>query len=190
MPPKKVNRKKPANAAEAKTEPVAAPRRQGRPTAYTKEAGDKVIAAAEFGLAMRICADDAGVPRKLAQSWLESGEADDTVGGPNPDLVDFARRFRQAHAMFVKRSHMAIMRSDDHKAKIRLMETVYRETYAPLQKVEVTGKDGGAIETRAEVDYSKMTTGELRKLLAEQEEALGQESTQSEATLPPGEPKT
>lgn len=141
--------------------------RAGRPTKYTRELGDMIIEGARAGLPLKTAAENARVPAKMAYKWLEAGENEDTKE-PNPDLVDFAIRYREVAARFALQVHANILRSDDRRLMLRLLEISMPDTYAQITKHEITGKDGGPIKSEVtEVPLERMTTGELRKRLEE-----------------------
>lgn len=150
----------PVPANRAPTENYA---RRGRPSSYTKQLGDKIIESATMLLPLSECAHSAGVPANLAYKWLERGETESYEA--SPDLVDFAIRYREAVAKITKHVNVEILKSDDHKLKLRLVEVAHQSSYTEVKRVEVTGANGGPIESK--ISPESMTSGELRKAISE-----------------------
>lgn len=111
----------------------------GRPSAYTPELGARIVAAvARLGF-ISLAAELNGVSRATVHRWTQRGEKGD------PEFADFAADVARAKAQF---ADLQLSRVDDAKW---VLERVDKETFAAPRRIEVSGPDGGPIESTPRV---------------------------------------
>lgn len=122
----------------------------------TKDRLDTVIAALEAGNIREDAAAIAGVSRATLYAWIDEGEAalrDDDEGKPLGDratvLCEFYLRYQRAIA---GRTRAMLERMSNTESNAVVTSCTWQLThfrpkeFAPPQRVELSGKDGGAIK--------------------------------------------
>ncbi len=108
----------------------------GRPTEFTKELGRRICVRVSRVGFEGVAAERAGIHRNTLRNWRERGER-----GEEP-FAEFAAELAAAKAACIENE---LGRVEDARWKLERMD---RALFGASQKVEHTGKDGGAIAHR------------------------------------------
>lgn len=152
-------------AAETTTEP-----RMGRPTKLTPELQAALVKAIRSGHSIASAAELVGIGERTIYDWRKAGEAGDAT----PELAEFAQALTQARAksrdilisaafsaavggVEVKRSSQKGMEEvqttpPDGRIALELLARMFRDEWAPVKAVEITGRAGGPVEFSHGVD--------------------------------------
>lgn len=144
------------------SEPMSEPmpkRGLGRPTEYRPEMCEVVIECGEQGLFFVEIARKLGVSKQCLYEWRQK----------HPDFgyaLMRARELSEAHHAEVYRiGCRGPAGSFNAEAYRKMMAIVFEDWRAPAAQVEISGRDGKAIETKASiVDVSKLTDAQLEAL--------------------------
>jgi hypothetical protein len=144
---------------------------------FDAEAANKIINYLRAGAFIETAAAAAGIARSTLYEWLRRGRRKH-----HGAMFEFAEEAEQAQAMSEVAAIGIIGKaagSGQWQAAAWHLERKYPARWGRREHLEMTGKDGGPIETH-ERNPRDMTTGERRALLAE---LLGRGAE-------PGEPET
>lgn len=117
-----------------------------RPTKLTAETSKAITDALEFGATYRDAAEAAGVWYTTFLAWMKKGEEQNTGA-----YHEFHDQVRQAEASARLKFTAVIATSakeGDWRAALEFLKRRDPENWREISGVEMTGKDGGAIETK------------------------------------------
>lgn len=122
----------------------------GRPTECTPEAMEEFCRCISIGMTVKGAAALAGFAYSLVHNWLERGEANEEP------FAEFSRQYRRAQATaeeFHTRSltvAASVPRSDgpDTRGSCWWLERVRNAEYGQKTKLEMTGPNGGPMQTQ------------------------------------------
>lgn len=150
------------------TKKEASKGKAGRPSSYSDEIADKIVARMIEGESLTtICKDPDMPPRVTVYSWFDR----------RPDFYARCARAREALADYLvdEIETLAASATPDTIDKIKLQVSTKQwramkmapRVYGDRSRTEVTGADGGPIQTQATVvDASALTVGQREALKA------------------------
>ena len=114
-----------------------------RPTKLTKEKADEIIKHIKIGLYYKTACECCGVDYSTFRRWMQRGERE-----KSGKYCEFYNAVNKANSEAELRMVMNWQKHviDDWKAAKEFLERRYPEHWARREKLEHTGKDGGAIE--------------------------------------------
>lgn len=125
------------------------------------------IVSIEAGHSDTSAAGGCGLSVRTIQDWKAQGRADIEAGNDDTDLARFVRSCARANHARIQR-HLAVVEnaglSGDAQSSRWLLAAWDRDTFGTASKVQVTGKDEGAIKIDHGPDLSKLTKAELQSL--------------------------
>jgi hypothetical protein len=114
-----------------------APRPTGRPSTYTEEAAQAIIAELDFGMSWPDSCALAGIPESTARLWTTEHE-------------DFLRGIKSARANAHRRALARIQEAGDRwQSAAWFLERHDFQNWGARQAVEMSGPNGGPISTEA-----------------------------------------
>lgn len=130
----------------------------GRRTILTPELSAKICAYIASGLTKKGAYEAVFISEASFFTWMKKGERDIEKGGDNNSIYSlFAKSVKEAEAKF-KLTHIRNIKTAADKgqwqASAWMLERCYRDEYGKSSvdaKVELTGKDGGPVETKSTV---------------------------------------
>ena len=131
----------------------------GRPTKRTAERQERLLQALRAGNYREASARAAGISPATLYNWLRRGAAESSgVYREFLEAVERAEAEAEVYAVAVIRKAMP----DDWRAAATFLERRYLR-WRRRSSTELTGKDGGPIETRGEqrIDLSALSDAEL-----------------------------
>lgn len=142
------------------------------PTKRFHQAKAKIIDAAKRGLHPDLCAAQARIAPSTLARWLDEGrrevethEDEDAPFDPlNPrrgelsEVAEFWLDFEAAQAAREDALEQSVLAIGDAADLRWILERRYPRRWSSKQSVEVSGKDGGPIETKAHV-YDELLAG-------------------------------
>lgn len=131
------------------------PRKVGRPTLYTPELGEKIVAHMSRGLSLTAAAANEDVHRERVYDW-------EKVHPDFAELVALARAKRQA---WLEDQITTTTMGPRVTAMIFALKNANPKEWADRNHTEITGKDGGPIESKTVLDVSGMSEEELAVLV-------------------------
>lgn len=144
--------------------------RRGRPTDLTPEIQEALCAAIDKGVPIRYACALAEVGVSTFYGWIEKGERDEKSGETSA-YSDFANavtraRARKTERLLVKLEKYAnetnfVTGMHDLKGLIWLLERTEQQDFAPRQKTEISGPNGGPVQ---------MSLADVVRLAAETDE--------------------
>lgn len=152
----------PADAAPQPGGAGATPprRRPGRPSKLTPKSVETLLEGIKNGLSYRLACIRAGIDYSTLRRWVEKGEQQGTG-----EYREFQERLAGAEAdgAFALVLRIKAAAPKDWRAAAFLLEARHPDEYG-RRRVEVTGKDGGAIEQAVEatVQGEVQVTGEVQ----------------------------
>ena len=131
----------------------------GRPTQYSPEMCDTVIECGLQGMFFVEIARFLGVSKQCLYEWRQKH-------AEFGDALMRARELSEAHHAEVYRIGCSRPASVfNAEAYRKMMAVVFEDWRSPAAQVEISGRDGKAIETKASiVDVSKLTDAQLEAL--------------------------
>ena len=145
-----------------------------RPTKLTDELQERILKAVRAGNYAEAAARASGIAPSTYYRWLQRGSLEEKGA-----YREFSEALRQAeaeaevHAVAILRRAMA----EDWRAALAYLERRYPGRWRRHTSTELTGKDGGPIQTEAlpAIDLKKLTDNELRQLEEMSERATRQD---------------
>ena len=132
----------------------------GRPTKYSPEVHERIVASVRDGNYRKVAAGAGGIEERTLMDWLNAGR-----DGEEPFaslLADIEAAERDAEADMVKVVRESA-KEDWHAASWYLARK-HTDRWGQKQAVEVTGANGGPLQT---LDVTKLTDDELERRIAE-----------------------
>lgn len=146
----------------------------GAPTKFTPEIAENIIQSIRMGNYVDVAALCAGIQRDRLKEWLYKG------ANGHRTYKQFTQDIQQAIAESEQRDltliDMAAMQGFWQAAAWKL-ERKFPNRWGKVQKIEMTGAEGGPIETTTKMDLGKLNLDQLRQLREIVSTAL--ETTQS-----------
>jgi transposase len=161
-------------------------RRRGRPTKYSPEIGERIVAALQIGAPVETAAAAAGITRETVRQWIKLGANMPSRKGALPTgqdgrpllktFGDFSSAVTRAFQSVEIKCLHAIMGAEDWRAKSWLLMNRHPDRYAlPARRIVHTGGttnthvnlDGGVVDLKA------MSDAELDQLDALTAKAIG-----------------
>lgn len=133
-----------------------------RPSKLTGEARDRIVAAIRAGNYAEPACRSAGISAATYYRWMARGEQEEAGSYAEfREAVLLAEAEAEVHAVAVMRRAMP----QDWRAAITYLERRYPARWRRRQLTELTGADGGPIQTsHAALDLSKLSDEELALL--------------------------
>lgn len=142
----------------------AKPKRQrGRRLKLTAKVQDKIVTVIKAGNYCCVAAAYAGVAASTFWSWMQKGEEQPkSVYGKFRAAVLEAESFAEVRANTIIQKAM----EDNWVAAMTFLERKFPDRWGRRQRVEMTGANGGPIQTEAApaIDLDKLSTDELMVL--------------------------
>ena len=154
-----------------------------RKTSLTPEIAEAIIEILKRGNYLTTAADYVGVTPQTVYNWLKRG--DELKEQPDEDLTETERMFVSFFAGVKKANAFAEVKALDTirnasatnwQAAAWMLERKHSERWGRVQRTEITGADGGAIEINA-VEVSR----KIEAMLDKQDRALTQEAANNRA---------
>jgi len=152
--------------------------------ARTKRSDDRkarFLAILAEGGSVKLAAEKAKIGRRTAYEWKAADPEfaaawEEAVEAGTDALEDEAKRRAYNgvdEPVFYQGEQCGLVRKYSDTLLIFLLKARRPEKYRERTTTEVTGKDGGPIETRTQFDLSTLTTDELRQLRSLASRAAG-----------------
>ena len=128
----------------------------GRPTKYDPSYCDAVVEHMREGASLTSFAAEIGIGRSTINVWMDE----------HPEFLEAVIRGKAVCAAWwekVARSN-AVTGEGNATLTVFGLKNMARDDWADRSAVELTGKDGGAIQTQT-IDTSKISTDALRELM-------------------------
>lgn len=151
----------------------------GRPSLCTPEVTGAICRRLMLGESLASITSDEAMPAEdTVYGWLFEAWG----AAPKPEHVEFSERYARARAVQQERAgdqakqiaeDVPADRDQVARAKLRVevlkwvAERMSPKRYGAKTTTELTGKDGGPIETRQSIDTSKLSTETLRRIQKE-----------------------
>ncbi|HEU4411165.1 MAG TPA: hypothetical protein VFS43_38285 [Polyangiaceae bacterium] len=126
----------------------------GRPTKLTDERMKALVADIELGMPLDIACETNGICLRTFYYWLEKGRADDEAGLDTPHSR-FLHTSKRARGLLVRKHLLRVDAASDlpagekdWRASLELLGRILPKHFAKRTAVEVTGKDGGPVESK------------------------------------------
>lgn len=169
---------------------------KGRKTRLTAELQEKICSHLRAGLTIETTAAIVGIGVQTFREWVARGLGTDINRSKTPLHAAFAAAIQKARAEG-EAYHVLNIRAkaaDNWQASAWYLERVYPQKYA--RRVEVTGSEGGPIETRQEITLKILADPEAVDIVAELYDrlAMGQVDARrpggvrNQESLDPGSP--
>lgn len=126
----------------------------GRPTDYRPEYGDIIVDLMSAGFSLAAAASTLDVHRQRVYEWCER----------HPEFADAVNKGRVKRQMFLENRLLTADSSPHVTSTIFALKNAAPDDWREKVVNEHTGKDGGPIETKKELDMSKLTEEELAAL--------------------------
>jgi len=131
-------------------------KKRGRPTDYTEDMPDKLLAALNDGKSVAQFARDIGVARSTVYYWAEH----------HPEFSDALTRGQEySEAYWIDRLQ-EMMTNKEANAPLVKLYFANRFGWQDRTAQEVTGANGGPIKTEAKIDPSGLSDSTLAELMA------------------------
>ena len=137
--------------------------KQGRKTLLNKEIAEAIVNALKLGNYMTTAADYVGVTPLTIANWLRKGEALSQVDDRELDndeqmFVDFFMDCKKAKALSEMKAVNVIREASQSswQAAAWYLERTANDRWGRIQRTEITGADGGAIEINADAVARKL----------------------------------
>ena len=126
----------------------------GRPTKYEPRFCDEVIAAADEGLSLTAFAGMIDVARSTINEWMAAF----------PEFSEACKRHAAKRTTYLERTLLAADTGPYVTARIFALKNAAPEEWRDKQTHELTGKDGGPIQTEGKMDLTALNAGERAAL--------------------------
>lgn len=134
----------------------------GRPSKFSAEVGERIVTALKSGAFREVAAQWAGVSPRTMVRWMKEGKE-----RPNSALGEFRRQVLEAETQAEIRVGLVAFQAaqKDPAYALKYLSVRWRGRWNPRHQVELTGKDGRAIETTGvgaldEATLRKLASGE------------------------------
>lgn len=121
----------------------------GRPTVFTREIAAIICQEISGGMPRKYAAARAGIAVRTFENWMERGK-----GGEEP-FCAFAREVDDALAAHVKTRleamRVPVAKGGDWKREAWLLERLHPKEFGQLTKTQISGPNGGPVQTQASV---------------------------------------
>lgn len=147
---------------ESKAEPAKAvskraPKNLGRPTKLTDEVQEKILGAVRAGIWLDQAASLAGIAPSSLYLWADKGQRalelaeleDKPVKGVDAVYADFSEALKKARAEAEARNITQIQNAAANgtwQAAAWFLERSFPQRWGRVDRMELTGKDGGAMQ--------------------------------------------
>lgn len=135
-------------------------RRPGRPSKLVPEVADRLLEGIKHGLSYTLACGRAGVDYSTFRRWIEKGEQQ-----ASGEYHEFREKLAAAEGEGAMVLVLRIKEAGkkDWRANFALLQARYPNDYG-RQRVEVTGKDGGPVESAVEATVQAQVehTGEVQ----------------------------
>ena len=132
-----------------------------RPTKLTIQMQEKIVQAIRAGNYAEIACRAAGISPSTYYRWIERGEQErDGISGEFTEAVRLAEAESEVHAVALLRRAMP----DDWRAALAYLERRHPGRWRQHKTSELTGPNGGPIQTEHPVDLSQLSDEELKLL--------------------------
>ena len=128
--------------------------RRGRPSRYSREIGDKLVAAMSEGLSLEAAAASIGVSPRVVFDWQQR----------HPEFLRAVQEGRQRALLFWERKAIAMADGAPGNAQLVMLALKNRSRAASgwhdAQRLEHTGTDGGPVQVQpvaTQIDATKLT---------------------------------
>lgn len=112
-------------------------RSRGRPTDFRDSFGDEILSLMATGLSLVAAAAELGFHRQRVYEWVEK----------HPEFADTVKLAKAKRQLFLERRLLAEDAGPKVTATIFALKNAAPEDWRDKQEHELTGKDGGPIET-------------------------------------------
>lgn len=135
----------------------------GRPSKLNDDRRDRIIRAVRAGNYREAAARAAGIAPSTLYAWLERGAAEET--GPYYEFSEALQRAEAEAEVFAVATIRKAM-PDDWRAAVTYLERRYPSRWRKNSSTELTGKNGGPIQTHSQhrIDMSSLSDEELELL--------------------------
>ena len=134
--------------------PGSCPNRRGRPSRYSREIGDKLVAAMSEGLSLEAAAASIGVSPRVVFDWQSK----------HPEFLQAVQEGRQRALLFWERRAIAMAEGAPGNAQLVMLALKNRSRAASgwhdAQRLEHTGTDGGPVQVQpvvTQIDATRLT---------------------------------
>lgn len=144
-------------------------KKRGRPTKFTPEIVATILDAVKAGNYIETASALAGISKDTFFAWLKKG-----ARAPHGEYRDFSDAIKKAMAYSEALDVMRIGKaanSGNWQAAAWRLERKFHDRWGRKDKMEVTGKDGGAIKVAPEYDLNKLSIEKREKMIEFLEEA-------------------
>jgi hypothetical protein len=148
-----------------------------RPTKLTAAVRDRLVAAIRAGNYAEAACLSAGISTSTYYRWLERGQLE--PAGIYRELCEAVRQAEGEAEVFAVALIRRAMNDGDWRAAITFLERRYPSRWRRRTSTELTGKDGGPIETThsTKLDLSGLSDEQLELL-----EQINRDATDSDAS--------
>ena len=128
----------------------------GRPSDYDPAYCDRVIELGKDGASVAEMAFEIGTTKQTMHAWAAA----------HPEFLDAFTRGKLASQVWWERKGKTNLENTSFKDGMwsRSMAARFPDDWREIKGTELTGKDGGPVETKATIDASKLTDEQLRAL--------------------------
>ena len=133
----------------------------GVPTKLTPELTERILTSIRMGNYVDVAAIGAGIPRDRIKEWLFKGAKGHRTY--KQFTLDISQAIAESEERDLSLIDMAAMQGFWQAAAWKL-ERKFPNRWGKIQKVEMTGAEGGPIETHSKMDLGKLSVDQLMQL--------------------------
>lgn len=128
----------------------------GRPTDFTPEIGEKILSKMTEGLSLAAAAAECDVHRQRVYEWEAK----------HPEFADTIRLARVKRQSFLERRLLSASDGPVVTSSIFALKNAAGEDWRDVKATEITGANGGPIQSETRVDVGKLSEAALREIAA------------------------
>jgi len=128
----------------------------GRPTLYREEYGDVIIEWMDQGFSLSAAASRLDVSRGTVYDWLDA----------HPEFAAKVKIAQNKRQFFLENRLLKATEGPVVTSSIFALKNAAPADWLEKTHTELTGKDGGAIETKASLDITGLSDAVLEELLS------------------------